>query len=378
VFVAALERARHASLGRLEILAGAGLLKTLHDEGHAARIASLGPALLARAVELGQGRYMGAVLAGPLCKALLAIGQREQAQILCDQMAAYDPLPLGLMQVFECQAELAFSSGSSRAAHAVAALRSLPSGPQLATERFAITARLELECLCQQGSPGDAVARALAIKAEQFDWPLLVVAMRAAADAGDPAFRVCLGEIAARRPTSGMLDEANAATFAAESTRLGKPELPLWEKAAGLWQALGHVTRHAYALMRAGAAAAAAGDRKLAASHFATSARLAADARATALLERVNALATRCNVSLGNDAGSGSGSPIRPFGLTGREIEVLRLLAAGRSNREIADSLFISVKTASVHVSNIFGKLGVSTRSAAAALAHRNDLAGEI
>ncbi|HJZ00936.1 MAG TPA: helix-turn-helix transcriptional regulator, partial [Streptosporangiaceae bacterium] len=56
-------------------------------------------------------------------------------------------------------------------------------------------------------------------------------------------------------------------------------------------------------------------------------------------------------------------------GLTGREREVLRLVAAGRSNREIANELFISPKTASVHVSNIMGKLGAASRGEAAAKA---------
>ena len=50
---------------------------------------------------------------------------------------------------------------------------------------------------------------------------------------------------------------------------------------------------------------------------------------------------------------------------------MLRLVAAGRSNREIAAELFISAKTASVHVSNILGKLGVTSRGEAAAAAHR-------
>ncbi|CAM5537938.1 AAA family ATPase OS=Streptomyces rimosus subsp. rimosus (strain ATCC / DSM 40260 / JCM 4667/ NRRL 2234) OX=1265868 GN=SRIM_029020 PE=4 SV=1 [Streptomyces rimosus subsp. rimosus] len=50
---------------------------------------------------------------------------------------------------------------------------------------------------------------------------------------------------------------------------------------------------------------------------------------------------------------------------------MLRLVAAGRSNRQIADELFISPKTASVHVSNILAKLGVSGRGEAGAMAHR-------
>jgi DNA-binding NarL/FixJ family response regulator len=63
-----------------------------------------------------------------------------------------------------------------------------------------------------------------------------------------------------------------------------------------------------------------------------------------------------------------------PLGLTAREFEVLRLVAAGRSNREIASELFISAKTASVHVSNILAKLDASSRGEAAATAHRHRL----
>ena len=60
----------------------------------------------------------------------------------------------------------------------------------------------------------------------------------------------------------------------------------------------------------------------------------------------------------------------RLAGLTSREREVLRLLVAGRSNREIAAALFIAPKTASVHVSNILAKLGAASRTEAAAIAH--------
>ncbi|MEV5429348.1 AAA family ATPase [Streptomyces sp. NPDC052701] len=63
--------------------------------------------------------------------------------------------------------------------------------------------------------------------------------------------------------------------------------------------------------------------------------------------------------------------PAGALGLTSRERDVLRLVTAGRTNRQIAGELFISPKTASVHVSNILAKLGVSGRGEAAAMAHR-------
>ena len=62
-------------------------------------------------------------------------------------------------------------------------------------------------------------------------------------------------------------------------------------------------------------------------------------------------------------------------GLTAREIEVLRLVASGRSNGEIAAALVISEHTVARHLQNIFGKLGVSTRTAAAAYAFEHRLA---
>ena len=64
-------------------------------------------------------------------------------------------------------------------------------------------------------------------------------------------------------------------------------------------------------------------------------------------------------------------------GLTAREIEVLRLVASGGSNREIADELYLSVKTVARHLSNIFCKIGVSSRSAATAFAYEHGLVTE-
>ena len=64
----------------------------------------------------------------------------------------------------------------------------------------------------------------------------------------------------------------------------------------------------------------------------------------------------------------------RPGGLTGRELEVLRLAARGLTTRTIAERLFISPKTADHHIQNVYAKIGVSTRAAAALWAIQNDV----
>jgi DNA-binding CsgD family transcriptional regulator len=74
-------------------------------------------------------------------------------------------------------------------------------------------------------------------------------------------------------------------------------------------------------------------------------------------------------------AGRSGGKPGKLAGLTSRERDVLRLILAGRSNREIGAALFIAPKTASVHVSNILAKLGAASRTEAAAIAHEEGLA---
>jgi non-specific serine/threonine protein kinase len=77
----------------------------------------------------------------------------------------------------------------------------------------------------------------------------------------------------------------------------------------------------------------------------------------------------------GETAVSNAGTSRSQFGLTARELEVLKLVAAGRSNREIAEALFISVPTVKVHVRSIMTKLDLDSRTAAAAFAIRNNLA---
>ena len=74
------------------------------------------------------------------------------------------------------------------------------------------------------------------------------------------------------------------------------------------------------------------------------------------------------------EALSPAAGPEAPMGLTGREVEVLALVATGKTNREIAAALVISEHTVARHVQNILAKLGVSSRTAASAFAFEHDL----
>jgi DNA-binding NarL/FixJ family response regulator len=91
------------------------------------------------------------------------------------------------------------------------------------------------------------------------------------------------------------------------------------------------------------------------------------------LEEEVSALAGRARLQLDEEREAVVSEEIdeEPFGLTPRERQVLALIAEGATNRQIGAALFMAEKTASVHVSRILSKLGVQSRTQAAAMAHR-------
>jgi len=143
----------------------------------------------------------------------------------------------------------------------------------------------------------------------------------------------------------------------------------------------------AYVLWRAAEALAGAGDTADAAEPLRRAHAIARGIGAPLLAANIESLARRLRVDLTPTANTpmtdvdGAGSPASvsdapsepadPFGLTNREREVLALVAEGYTNRRIAEDLFISESTAGVHVSHILGKLGVETRTEAAAIAVR-------
>jgi DNA-binding NarL/FixJ family response regulator len=175
--------------------------------------------------------------------------------------------------------------------------------------------------------------------------------------------------------SSGPVQQANRLTFDAEAgagpagPAAGGQALARWDAAAAAWDGLAQPFERATALLRAAEAGMTAGDRDGAAQRLRRAAELAGQLGASPLGEEIAVLARSARLALGTGH---DGTPAPPgLGLTAREFEVLRLVTAGRSNPEIAAELFISAKTASVHVSNILAKLGVSSRGEAAAAAHR-------
>jgi DNA-binding CsgD family transcriptional regulator len=172
---------------------------------------------------------------------------------------------------------------------------------------------------------------------------------------------------------------AERATWDAERTRLPGPSDPAaWRTAVKAWEELGWPHRAGYAGWRLAEAQLNAGQAREAASALRAAAE-AAHGHAP-LLAEIGKLALRARIPLRAASAEAPAESPRPagltgrYGLTGRELTVLRLLAAGRTNAQIGAELFISPKTASVHVTSILRKLRATGRVQAAAMAERAGL----
>ncbi|MFG2290267.1 AAA family ATPase [Streptomyces sp. NPDC048595] len=253
---------------------------------------------------------------------------------------------------------------------------------------------------------------------QRYVWPLLWSAAAAEADArglpaaepGRAAVLARVRDTAKKLPQLAPVWEAHALAVDAELRRAEGRETPdAWAEVVAAFRPLERphdlaraCYRWAESLLHGSERATAGLDGRTpreAAALLLTQAHTAATAMgARPLAEELTLLAQRARIPLTGlitepaaTASAGAtrragadGSPADPdpapaeaLGLTPRERDVLRLVAEGRSNRQIADTLFISPKTASVHVSNILAKLGVSGRGEAGAVAHRLRLFGQ-
>jgi ATP/maltotriose-dependent transcriptional regulator MalT len=170
---------------------------------------------------------------------------------------------------------------------------------------------------------------------------------------------------------------AHATLGEAEATRLdGHADPERWAATAASWEALAQPYPAAYARWRQAEALLARGARAAATTALQSAYQTTTRLGAAPLFRELEGLARRARIDLATPPADQPAPtrPVDPFGLTPREREVLALVADGRSNPQIAQALFISPKTAGIHVSNILAKLGVASRGEAAAIAHRGGL----
>jgi len=350
-------------------------------------------------------------LAANAAEALLAVGRTAEAAALIDPLTAMPPgRDNWLMQV--ARAEIDLLRGEIGAVterwRMIRAFPVVVSRVDFAHE----SAQRAAEAALWAGRPGDALAE-IQRMLDLYQVPdltmlcgrLLTAGMRACADLAEQARarhdeHAAAAAMAAADGLTAWVERmagipfadhpfvaaipAERATWDAERIRVAGPSDPrAWAAAADAWRALGCPHRAGYACWRQAQALLDTAP-SVAAAEALRSAAAAADGHAP-LLDQIRTLAGRARISLQPraradpkiPAASGAAASAQapaPYGLTDRELAVLRLLAAGHTNAEIGAELYISPKTAGVHVSNILRKLGVTGRVQAAALAERAGL----
>ena len=351
--------------------------------------------------------WQATVLVANACEALLALGRTDEAAALVDPLTPGPPdRDHWLVHLMRAETDLlrGDTSAAERRRQLIDALPAHTSSVDLARESAQRAAELALWA----GRPGDALDQVRQVL-PLFKAPdltilcgrLLGAGMRACADLAEQA--------RARRDERAAADAADAAdglaawadqmsgapftehpfvaaipaeraTWDAERTRLAGPSQPgAWGGAAKAWQDLDCPHRAGYAWWRQAQAQLDAGQPATAAAAALRAAAAAAGGHAP-LQAQIRALAERARIPLQPRGAATTpdtaqaGQPREPYGLTGRELAVLRLLAGGRTNAQIGAELYISPRTAGVHVTSILRKLGVSSRVQAAAVAERAGL----
>ena len=187
--------------------------------------------------------------------------------------------------------------------------------------------------------------------------------------------RIHVQRLRAAAQAGQAVERAYLAVGKAEMARArGRNDPKLWSKAAEEWDALQRPYPAAVARWRQAEAHVEAGDRDAAAQAADAAGEAARHLGSGWLSDEVNGLCERARLrsaSQGEPAEPAQPASEDPFGLTPRERQVLALIAQGETNRQIGAALFMAEKTASVHVSRILAKLGVRSRTQAAAVAHR-------
>jgi DNA-binding CsgD family transcriptional regulator len=339
-------------LGRAYVNLSAGLdIAGRYDEAVEAALEGV-----AATRRLGLARHWAAFLAGNAAESLITLGRLEEAQALVDETLAEDVSEMAACHLALLSADIALQRGDHDACElALVRTRELGAGLRSA-EMTGTTARVAAELAIARGRLDEARAAVAEGLERPSDDGRVVAGLVVAGIAAGGDERDLLERLDQLGPAGTLpLAQALIATAHAEAAGLG------WREAVERFDALpcpyraGRARlRHAEALLAAGA------DREEAGELLRAAAATARSIGALGLLRDVEALASRARIDVGGAREDSSG-------LTPREHEVLLHLAAGRTNRQIAEALYISPRTAGVHVSRILAKLGASTRGEAAA-----------
>jgi DNA-binding CsgD family transcriptional regulator len=363
-----------------------------------------GAALVFDSVAVGE-EFWGVRLNGASANsadALVRLGRHEQADALLAQTANRG--------VGSCTAQPSLSGATMaiRRGRVDDAVRLLATAEEFTSRLADVQTRgvfhiQTAELALLEGRPDDAYdecERALALAAgtadETFRPEMCALAVRCLADRFDQA-RVLgqpFDDDKARLLALGFVQEAErlvaapverggrctprakalVATCAAEQSRLHESDPDLWAEAALRWEAAREPYPSAYCRWREAEALLERRGARIRADECLQNAwRASLDLGARPLTENIELLALRARIPLRDVDQTASATAAVDLGLTQREVEVLGQLAAGRTDREIAELLFISKRTASVHVSNLLRKLGVANRVEAGKIgqAHR-------
>jgi DNA-binding CsgD family transcriptional regulator len=364
---------------------------------------------LEAAEAMGIGRSYGSLLRAHGARSAFNLGRWEEAAAQTERV--FDAVGQGRnieLYVLAYTAELTVASGDHKTAESrLNQFANLLEGQPIEMQFLTPYASARAELALWRHHPADAWAvidQALPLlrkgRAHHLAsqvcrvgaWALADLAQFARARQDEPAAAAAVERISRLRADTGaILDElaivapprprhrADAATVDAEVSRaLGASDPALWQSAAERWSVCQRPYVESYALWREAEAYLDRGDRVPALEALRNAHAIATGLPAPPLVDAIESLAKRARIDLAGASSARSQAPVDtrdPFSLTPREHEVLALIAEGRTNRQIAGTLFITENTAGVHVSRILGKLGAASRTEAASIAHRAAIA---
>ncbi|MFB6721133.1 helix-turn-helix transcriptional regulator [Kribbella sp. NPDC056345] len=345
------------------------------------------PSALRQAELVGMHHWRGPLLRANLVMAYFALGRWDEAVETIEQALAGEPEPLYRMFLRAELAEISIHRGNfEQAAEVLITADEVFAGA--ATYRNYILGYVtSLWCeLAMARQEPEAANREVGLYLQHCrdhfaglqpdDGGLMTIArLQRARLAAAPRNREIAADVASIRATvAGLLRLNPHSSRLSEATRqtteaaLGPAQIADWDKAADRWRQLGHLPWTAECLISAAETALATSNRAGARRRLEEARDLATVYGGTVALDRIAVLGQRARLE------PPTTTPEDNTGLTPREYDVLRLLARGLPNRQIAAELYISPATVGVHVGRILTKLNATTRTEATAVAHSRGL----